>query len=185
MFRSSIAVLTVAVLCSASCGQAQETRESVLRRDSGESAAQFAKRVIPEGTELAFAPVEIAVGPPGPSVVLLFRDADSLSNHTGWVLHPAGGDGIYRKAVLPPMDEAPGLFDITVKSVFAVDRARGPELIVLYEYYRAGSGTDPAHAAYVHTWTGASFDVDTKSSSSVVGLDTEGAVRSKLATTLQ
>jgi hypothetical protein len=123
---------------------------------------------------------------PGSSVVLLFRDADSLTNYRGWVFYPAENDSTtYRKAVLSPMDEAPGLFDITVNSVFAVDadRAPGPELVVLYESYRAGSGAAPAHAAYVYTWTGGSFDVGNKRSSSIVGLDNEGDIRSKLATT--
>jgi hypothetical protein len=136
--------------------------------------------------DLAFEPMEISIGPPGTSVVLLLRNADSLSNYTGWVLHQAENDvTTYRQAVLPPMDEAPGLFDITVKSVFAVDadRAPGPELVVLYEYSRPGSGADPAHAAYVYTWTGGAFDVDNKRSSSIVGLDNEGEIRSKLATT--
>jgi hypothetical protein len=138
--------------------------------------------------DLAFEPVEISMGLPGSSMVVLFRNADSLSNYTGWVLFPPENDArMYRRAVLPSMDEAPGLFDITVKSVFAVDGARTPgqELVVLYEYYRPGSGADPAHSAYVYTWTGSSFDVNTSRTSSIVGLDNEADVRSKLATIRQ
>ena len=152
-------------------------------RLAGESVVQLATRVIPEGTRLAFDPAEIACGPPGSSLVILFRKSDSLSNYTDWVLHPVAVQaGAYRKVILPPLDEAPGLFDITVKSVFAAETGRptGPDLIVLYEYYRTGSGTDHGYASYTYIWNGSSFEIDEQAGRSVMGLASESAVRTKL-----
>ena len=167
----------------ASAARRQETAPAENVRSPGESAAQFAKHVIPPGNEPAFEPVELSCGPPGSSVVLLFRGAASASNYTGWVLYPSDGESArYRKAVLPPMDEAAGLFDITVKSVFAADATPAPALIVLYQYYRTGSGSDPHYASYVYRWVNGAFTVDSKASASLVGLDTERKVRSKLNT---
>ena len=161
----------------------RDAAENIIR-SQGESAAQLARRVIPPGAETAFDPVELACGPPGASVVILFRASDSLSNYTGWVLYPAdGGSMTYRKTALPAMDEASGLFDITVKGVFAADKgvARVPHLVVLYQYYRTGSGGDPGYAAYVYTWNNGSFVIDRNASMSVAGLRDEQAVRSRLA----
>jgi len=163
----------------------EDTAPPDIVRSQGEPAAQLAKRVIPQGAEMAFEPVEVSCGPPGSSLVILFRNSDSLSNYTGWVLFPSGSDSTrYRKAVLPPMDEASGLFDITVKAVFAAEAGRtpAPELIVLYQYYRTGSGNDPRYAAYVYSWMDGAFEIDSKASASLIGLQSERSVRSKLTT---
>jgi len=159
------------------------TPEKVVR-SPGEAAPQFARRVIPSGAELAFEPVELTAGPPGPSLVILFRNSTSLSNYTGWILSPSDGDSTrYRKVVLPPMDEAAGLFDINVKAVFAADAggSPGPALVVLYQYYRTGSGGDPGDAAYVYRWKDGSFTVDSQASAALVGVRSESAARAKLA----
>jgi hypothetical protein len=200
--RPSAAILIVVALCLPACGRREEPAMAVqerptaptryekiappeILRSQGEPAAQFAKRVIPQGTEMAFELVEVSCGPPGSSLVILFRSSDSLSNYTGWVLYPSGSDSTrYRKAVLPAMDEASGLFDITVKAVFAAvtGRTPAPELIVLYQYYRTGSGNEPGYAAYVYSWMDGSFEVDSKASASLIGLQSERGVRSKLST---
>jgi len=156
----------------------------VVVRSPGEAAAQFAGRIIPDGTELAFAPVEVSAGAPGSSIVILFRNTASLSNYTGWVLSPSTADpSRYRKLILPPMDEASGLFDITVTAVFAgeVGGTPGPVIVVLYQAYRAGSGGDPSHGGYVYREREGSFSVDEKASAALAGAQREDEARSKLA----
>jgi hypothetical protein len=194
------AVLTVLGLCFTACNRQEAPAESATTaapksdtrvvadevvRSPGEATAPFARRIIPEGTELAFAPVEVSAGPPGSSLVILFRVSDSLSNYTGWVLSPSIADSArYSKLALPPMDEAPGLFDITVKAVFGgeVSGTPGSVIIVLYEAYRTGSGEEPGRGAYVYRWTERSFTVDDKASAALAGVQREDEARSRLGT---
>lgn len=199
--RRSGAVLIVMGVCVSACTRREDsapvaqgapaavsqrenaTPEEVVR-SPGEAARQFARRIIPSGAELAFDPVEVPAGPPGSRLVILFRNSTSLSNYTGWILSPSDGDPTrYRKVVLPAMDEAAGLFDINVKAVFAAEAggSSGPALVVLYQYYRTGTGRDPGDAAYVYRWMDGSLTVDTKASAALLGVRSESAARAKLA----
>ena len=51
---------------------------------------------------------------------------------------------------------------------------------MLYQFYRTGSGSDPQYASYVYRWVNGAFTVDSKATASLVGLDTERKVLSKL-----
>jgi hypothetical protein len=134
--------------------------ESFVRQE-GESIAGFATRLLPPDSELASAPVELQCGPPGASVVVLFRPRGSQSNFTGWVLVPTGQPQHYRKVPLPLMDEMNGQFDISITRVHTTDAGNGkPELVVRYTYYRLGSGGNEGKGAYVYAWDGSAFHVE-------------------------
>ncbi len=74
------------------------------------------------------------------------------------MLVPAEG-GRYNKITLPPLDSDDGQFDIEVKAVFTadVDGDGSPELCVLSQYYRNGSGEDPYIETDVFRWDGTRF----------------------------
>jgi hypothetical protein len=177
LFR--VALLT-AVLLIPFAAQGQE----VLSRKPDESIEAFASRIVPPKTEMAHKVLMGSFGPSARNLLLLFRgEYDVNSNYTGWVLIPEADSATsYRKVVLPPMTEIPGHFEITVSSVlFAnADKDKELELIVLYEYYRNGSGEKSDNAAYVYDWNGREFVVLDDTSMKLVGLKTAAAVRRKL-----
>jgi hypothetical protein len=158
--------------------------QEVLTKKPDETIENFGKRIIPPKTELAHKVLTGAFGPSPDNILLLFRgEYDINSNYTGWVLVPKDNSaGAYRKLLLPPMTEIPGHFEISVSSVlFAnADKDKESELIVLYEYYRNGSGEKPGNAAYVYDWNGNEFVVLDDTSTKLVGLKTAAAVRRKL-----
>jgi hypothetical protein len=122
-------------------------------------------------------------GPSSNNILLLFRPALDTSNYTGGVLMPQGNSfSSYQKVVLPPMEEIPQHFDITVSSVLYTnpDKDKSLELIILYEYYRTGSGYETGNSAYVYDWSGREFVVLDKVRGRLVGLKTAAAVRRKL-----
>jgi hypothetical protein len=88
----------------------------------------------------------------------------------------------YQKVVLPPMEELPRHFDITVESVLYAnaDKDKELELIILYHYYRTGSGDETGNAAYVYDWSGREFVVLDKIGMKLVGQKSAAAVRRKL-----
>lgn len=157
--------------------------QEVLNRKAGESTANFAKRILPPNTELAHKVLSGSFGPSSNNILLLFRPELDSSNYTGWVLLPQDGSSLsYRKAVLPPMGEIPQHFDIFVSSVLYADADKDKELelIVLYEYYRTGSGYETGNSAYIYDWNGREFVVLEKTGMELVGLKTAAAVRRKL-----
>lgn len=157
--------------------------QEVLNREAGESAENFAKRILPPNTELAHQVLSGSFGPSSNNILLLFRPELDSSNYSGWVLLSQDGSSLsYRKVVLPPMDEIPQHFDISVSSVLYAnaDKDKELELIVLYGYYRTGSGNDIGNSAYVYDWNGREFVVLEKTGMKIVGLKTAAAVRRKL-----
>jgi hypothetical protein len=157
--------------------------QEVLNRKAGESTKNFANRILPPKTELAHKILMGSFGPSSNNILLLFRPALDSSNYTGWVLMPQDNSfSFYQKVVLPPMEEIPQHFDISVSSVlFAnADKDKELELIILYEYYRTGSGNATGNAAYVYDWSGREFVVLDKIGAKLVGLKTAAAVRRKL-----
>jgi len=155
-----------------------------LSRKPGESIENFANRVLPPKTALAHKVLIGSFGPSSNNILLLFRPAEDInSNYTGWVLMPQD-DSIasYQRVVLPPMEEIAGHFEITVSSVLYAntDKDKELELIILYEYYRNGSGEKPGNAAYVYDWNGREFLVLDETGVKLVGLKTAAAVRRKL-----
>ena len=153
-----------------------------LNRKAGESTRNFAKRILPPKTELAHKVLTGSFGPSSNNILLLFRPALESSNYTGWVLMPQNNSSLYQKVILPPMEEIPQHFDVTVSSVlFAnADKDKELELIILYEYYRTGSGDESGNAAYVYDWRGGEFVVLDEIGVKLVGLKTAAAVRRKL-----
>src|SRR4030095_5648095 len=133
--------------------------QEVFKKKALESTESFAKRVLPPKTELAHQVVVGSFGPSANNILLLFRPELESSNYTGWVLMPDNSPSSYRKVVLPPMEEIPQHFDITVLSVLYAnaDKDKELELIVLYEYYRTGSGNETGNAAYIYDWNGREF----------------------------
>jgi hypothetical protein len=157
--------------------------QEVVQREAGESTENFAGRVLPPKTELAHKVLIGSFGPSSNNILLLFRPELDSSNYTGWVLMPQDKSfSSYQKVVLPPMEEIPRHFDITVSSVLYAnaDKDKELELIVLYEYYRTGSGTDTGNAAYVYDWSGREFVILDKIGMKLVGLKSGVAVRRKL-----
>lgn len=177
--RPVVSILLLALLLIPAGVRAQE----VLNRKAEESANDFAKRVLPPKTELAHKVLLGSFGPSRNNILLLFRPELESSNYIGWVLMPRdNSNSSYQKLVLPPMEEIPQHFDITVSSVLYAnaDKDKELELIILYEHYRTGSGNDIGNAAYVYDWNGQEFVVLDEISSKLAGLKTAPAVRRKL-----
>jgi hypothetical protein len=158
--------------------------QEVLTKKQGESNETFVNRLLPPSTELAHKVLVGSFGPSENNLVVLFRGAnDTNTNYTGWVLIPqSGSPDAYKKFVLPEMSEIPAHFEISVSAVlFAnADKDKDLELIVLYEYYRNGSGEKSDNADYVYDWNGHEFVVLDDTSMKLVGLKTAAAVRRKL-----
>lgn len=177
--RHFISILLLTVMFTPAVVRGQE----VLNRKAGESTENFANRILPPKTELAHKVLSGSFGPSSNNILLLFRRALDSSNYTAWVLIPQDNlSSSYQKVVLPPMEEIPQHFDITVSSVLYAnaDKDKQLELIILYEYYRTGSGGETGNAAYVYDWNGREFVVLDKIGMKLVGLKTAAAVRRKL-----
>ena len=80
------------------------------------------------------------------------------------------------------MEEIQDHFDITISSVLYAnaDKDKELELVILYSYYRTGSGDETGNAAYIYDWNGREFAVLEKTGMKLVGLKTAAAVRRKL-----
>lgn len=157
--------------------------QEMFDRKPGESIANFARRILPPNTELAHRVVVGSFGPSANNILLLFRPALESSNYTGWVLLPQNNSiTSYRKVALPSMEEIPDHFDIAVSSVLYAnaDKDKPLELIILYSYYRTGSGEEPGNAVYVYDWNGREFAILSEISMKLVGLKTAAAVRRRL-----
>jgi len=158
--------------------------QELLTRKQGESNEAFINRLLPPSTELAHKVLTGTFGPSENNLLVLFHGANDVNtNYTGWVLSPqSGSPETYSKFVLPEMSEIPAHFEISVSAVlFAnADKDKDLELIVLYEYYRNGSGEKSNNAAYVYDWNGREFVVLDDTSMKLVGLKTAAAVRRKL-----
>ncbi|HEX6728765.1 MAG TPA: hypothetical protein VF074_02085 [Pyrinomonadaceae bacterium] len=175
--RTSTALLALFLISTGVCGQ------DVLTRKPGESLGNFASRILPPDSELAHKVLVGSFGPSTKNVLLLFRPALASSNYTAWVLIPQNdSDTSYQKIVLPPMEEIPNHFDIAVSSVLYAnaDKDKELELIILYSYYRTGSGEEPGHAAYIYDWNGREFAILSEKGMKLVGLKTAAAVRRRL-----
>ncbi|HVT07749.1 MAG TPA: hypothetical protein VHO67_09830 [Polyangia bacterium] len=152
-----------------------------LDRRPGESVTSYAGRLLPPGSELASNAVELKLGTLGKVTVILFTPDKEVANYTGWVMVPTGPTPVtYRKVVLPPLTTAEGLFDIEVKSIFAtdVDADGVPELCVLSQYYRNGSGEKAYPATDCFRWKGEGFGLVEASGPLTVGLRDAKSVRS-------
>ena len=175
--RTSTPLLALFLISVGVCGQ------DVLTRKPGESVGNFAGRILPPNTELAHKVLVGSFGPSTKNVLLLFRPALESSNYTAWVLIPQNNSNTsYQKIVLPPMEEIPDHFDIAVSSVLYAnaDKDKELELIILYSYYRTGSGEEPGHAAYIYDWKGSEFAILSEKGMKLVGLKTAAAVRRRL-----
>lgn len=179
----SIKQLSFALISSILIGGIIDAQELIARKPA-ESPKDFALRVIPTKTELAHSVVEGAFGPQGKNVVILFTQTESAgSNYRGWVMVPISEQSnSYKKYILPEMDEIEGHFEIAVQAVFFAnaDKDTEQELLVLYEYYRNGSGDESAYAVYAYDWNGSGFTSLEKVRDKLVGLATARAVRQKL-----
>lgn len=157
--------------------------DSSVDRRSDESLTTFAQRQIPAGAVAAFAPLEYPSGRQDTSVAVLFRDSTSQSNYSGLVLSPQGDvPGRYRRLHLPEMDEAPGLFEITVRDLFAAGTAADSSraLVVQYEYYRTGSGESPGVTNIVYHRRSGTFGVDTAATSVVQDIRSKKEILARL-----
>lgn len=187
-FSGIAATSAATIVLTASLIELPIQAQDLLESKSGESIKSFAQRVIPRDCKLAHDVVVGTFGPSSNNVVILFTVPYSPSepgdnNYRGWVLIPDKEKaGMYRKELLPPMEEIPGLFEIQVKAVFfaQADKDKELELLVLYEYYRNGSGTDYGDAVYVYDWNGKSFVSLEEVGDQLVGLTSAAAVRRKL-----
>lgn len=175
----ALVVVLLLFVCLASRASAGGTD-----RRPGESVPEYAQRLLPTGSELATRPVDLTLGSLGKVIVVLFTPANEEANYTGWVMVPQGTDGkAYRKAVLPPLTAASGLFDIEVKSIFSadVDGDGSPELCVLSRYYRNGSAEKAYPATDCFHSTGQAFELVKASGPATVGLSNAKAVRRHFA----
>ena len=173
-----------ASFAAADAAGASQAHADGLKRGAKEPIAAFGKRILPADTEPATKAVEMKLGSLGKVGVVLFRAQDSESNYTGWVLVPdPAAPGSYRKEVLPPMVLANGLFEVNVKSIFGAeaDADAGPELCVLYAYYRTGGGEAGDFASEVYKWSGDHFVRLEEASKLTVGLRDAGQVRARFA----
>ena len=187
-FSGTAATFAATIVLVASLIELPIQAQDLLESKSGESIKSFAQRVIPRDCTLAHDVVVGTFGPSSNNIVILFTPPYSPSepgdnNYRGWVLIPDREKvRMYRKTLLPPMNEVPGLFEIQVNAVFfaQADKDKELELLVLYEYYRNGSGTNYGDAVYVYDWNGASFVSLEEVGDKLVGLKSASAVRRTL-----
>jgi hypothetical protein len=165
--------------------QARDTRlpERVERRP-GTSDEALARSVLPAGASLAHPPVRVDLGAStlGKALVALYRPKDGTT-YSGAVLLPdAGSDGRLRVTALPDVREADGLFDLDVMSVFTTPTANEDRrsLVVLYRYYRLGSGETPRHAGYVYARADSGWTIDDAGTRRLVGARDARQARAKL-----
>ena len=165
--------------------QAQDvTLPQTVERRPGTSDESLARSVLPAGASLAHAPVRVDLGAPpfGKALVALYRPKDGTT-YSGAVLLPdTGSSGRLRVTALPDVREADGLFDLEVVSVFTTPAANGDRrsLVVLYRYYRLGSGETPRHAGYVYAWADGGWTIDDAATRRLVGARDVRQARAKL-----
>lgn len=153
--------------------------DSLVARRPGESLSILARRLIPPGAMEVFAPREFAGAGHDSSVAILFRDSTSQSNYIGLVLSPSSASpSLYRRSNLPAMDEAPGLFEITVRALLAAGTPSA--LVVQYEYYRTGSGQSPDTTNIVYHLRPGAVAVDTAATAAVRGIRATTEIRARL-----
>jgi hypothetical protein len=161
--------------------------EEPVVRSAGETPEELAKRIVPSDATLSTRPVEVALPPLGKVIVVLFVPASppgtSYSNYRGWVLVPDARPRSYRKENLPPLKSADGMIEYDVKAVFTAD-ADGdglPEICVLADVYRTGSGEDGHYSTDLYKWSSKSFvRADETVRASLIDLPTAKDVRARL-----
>jgi hypothetical protein len=153
-----------------------------VQRESGESIQTFAQSALPKDVELVHPVVEVTVQKSSHAVVAIYRDKNQSTNFSGLVLFPEEKSQKYRVTHLAPMKEADGLFDIEVKSVFTAKTKlhNNYGLVILYSYYRLGSGEESGNAAYFYYLDGDSWKIDEGLSERLVGVKNAKQARAKL-----
>lgn len=170
------------MLCVASLAVGVMAQDRFVRKP-GERLETFVNNALPEKTELAHKIVTAVFGSSDRNVVALVRPVNTTSNFTGIVLISADArNEAYKRYTLPPMQEIDGRFDIMAESIFTAncDKDAEQELVVLYKYYRTGSGNDSGFAACVYDWNGRKFVTLESVSDKLVNLRTSAAVRDRL-----
>lgn len=140
------------------------------------------RKQLPAGSHLLFPPVHTAAVPLKKSIVLFFSDPKRTGHPQAWVLIPLEKDKtVFDRMTLPPFKESPLLFEITIKETFdaAWDENRF-HLVVLYDYYRTGSGTIFGSAGNVYRWDSRTFVIDETLSSRLVGCKTSQEAKKRL-----
>lgn len=177
----ALVLAALATICLARVARAADAEP--IKRQPGESLANFAKRLTPPGSVLKTKPVEVGLPPLGTVVVIMHLPAKELNNYQGWVFAPASPPGAYRKVVLPEVGPADSGDEYTIRSIFAADADHdgAPELCVLSSIYHTGSGDDPAYMTDVYKWQGDKFvALDETVTAAFRNLRTAKAVRDKL-----
>jgi len=126
-------------------------------REAGETLDVFARRIIPDGMQLAHPALEGDFGPGAGNIVMLFGETVP-GPYAGWVLVPEGE--AYRQYDLPASAHLWSWAEWEVQAVtFAlVDTDARPELLVLSDF-ASGSGPHATRVRYtwVYRWRAGEF----------------------------
>ncbi len=176
LHRKSLILILLTLICFSAWGG------ELIQRDSKQSIAEFAKSVLPEGAELIHPVVGVSLKEAPNTVVAIYRDKSQATNFSGLVLIPGDKSLEYRKTYLPPMKEADGIFDIAVKSVFAKKNKSNNNngLVVLYGYYRLGSGGESGSAGYFYTLDDNTWQIDDSLSEKLESVKNAQQAKAKL-----
>lgn len=160
-------------------GYSQQTAQ--FKRGESETLEDFAKRIIPQGMQLAHQALERKLGPSQKSLVILFEtDKAAAKSYKGWVLVPAGLG--HEKYALPDPEftwsmEAP-------KAVFLTnaDKDAAQELFIIGKCYTGigPTGAQPFNRTRVYDWNGSSFTHLETVSTKIGSAATAQAVQKKL-----
>ncbi|BBA33941.1 hypothetical protein sS8_1987 [Methylocaldum marinum] len=153
-----------------------------VQRKSGESIQTFAQSVLPRDAELVHPTVEVTIQGSSRAVVAIYRDKKQSTNFSGLVLLPEEKSQKYQVTHLAAIKEADGLFDIEVKSVFTAKTKHHDNngLVVLYSYYRLGSGEENGDAAYFYYLDDGSWKIDEELSDRLVGVKNAKQAKTRL-----
>lgn len=153
----------------------------LVQKESSESIHTFLKSALPKDAELVHPVVEVALQGASRAVVAIYHDKSQSTNFSGLVLLSEKGFQKNRVTHLEPIKEADGLFEIEVKSVFTVkSNLHNNGLVILYSYYRLGSGEENGNAGYFYYLDGDSWKIDEGLSDRLEGVKNAKQAKIKL-----
>ncbi|MCM3903246.1 MAG: hypothetical protein ND866_16180 [Pyrinomonadaceae bacterium] len=160
-------------------GYSQQTGQ--LSRNEWETLEDFARRIIPQGMQLAHSPLEDNFGPSRKSMVILFEaDKAAAKSYEGWVLVP-GLTG-YVKYDLPKPEVTWSIEEPKAVLFANADKDPAQELFIIAECYTGigPTGAQPFNRTRVYDWNGSGFTHLETVSTTIGTAATARAVQKKL-----
>ncbi len=162
----------------ADSGYAQQTAQLGRRRN--ESLEDFAKRIIPEGMQVAHKAFAGNFGPSQKSLVILFEADEAPKSYEGWVLAPFGAG--YKKYALPKPKLTWSIEEPKAVFFANADKDSAQELFIIGECYTGigPTGAQPFNRTRVYDWNGNGFTHLEALSKKIGTAATAAGVRKKL-----